>query len=76
MAFGLNWQRIHVIEDHFLVILGDRVRLELAHTGVVVVLRNERRHWWALAVILHVVEREAVANLLLRVGVRMIHWAV
>ena len=67
MVFWLHWwQQIHVVEEHILVLLGDRLRGELAHSGiVVVVLWNKRRRRRALAEVLHVAENKITAHLLL-----------
>lgn len=59
------------------MLLGSRLRRELAHAGVVIILRNERRHRRPLAEILHVVvESEIVAHRLLWVHVGVVRWTV
>ena len=58
------------------MLLDDRLRRELAHAGVVVILGNERRHRRPLAEILHIVESKIIAHLLLWVHVGVVRWAV
>lgn len=58
------------------MLLGSRLRRELAHARVVIILRNERRHRRPLAEILHVVESKIVAHRLLWVHVGVVRWTV
>lgn len=58
------------------MLLGSRLRRELAHAGVIIILRNERRHRRPLAKILDVVESKIVAHRLLWVHVGVVRWTV
>jgi hypothetical protein len=76
LGFWLRWQRIHVVEGHVLVLLGDWLRRELAHARHLISLGNEWTHRRPLGEILHVVEGKIIAHLLLRVHVGVVRLAV